>query len=37
MGAFGIGERNERGDLFNEFAEEQKQTIANKLFQKLKK
>ena len=34
MGAFGRGERNERGDGFIEFAEEHKQIIANALFQK---
>ena len=36
MGAFGIGERNERGDRFIEFAEEHKLIIANTLFQKPK-
>ena len=34
MGAFGIGERNERGDRLIEFAEEHNLTIANTLFQK---
>ena len=36
MEAFGIGERNERGDRFIEFAEEHKLIIANALFQKPK-
>ena len=36
MGAFGIGERNERGDSLIEFAEEHKLIIANTLFQKPK-
>ena len=34
MGAFGIGERNERGDHIIEFAKEHKMIIANTLFQK---
>ena len=34
MGAFGIGERNERGDCLIKFAEEHKLIIANTLFQK---
>ena len=34
MGAFGIGERNERGDQLIEFAVEHKLIIANTLFQK---
>ena len=37
MGAFRIGERNERGDRLIEFAEEHKLIIANTLFQKPKK
>ena len=37
MGAFGIGERNERGDCLIEFAEEHKLIIANTLFQNPKK
>ena len=37
MGAFGIGERNERGDRLIEFAEEQNLIIVNTLFQKQKK
>ena len=37
MGAFGIGERNERADRLFEFAEEHKLIIANALFQKKKK
>ena len=36
MGAFGIGERNERGDRLIEFAEERKLTIANTQYQKQK-
>ena len=36
MGAFGIGERNERGDRLIEFAEEHKLIMANTLFQKPK-
>ena len=36
MGAFGIGERNERGHRLIEFAEEQNLVIANTLFQKPK-
>ena len=36
MGAFGIGERNKRGDRLIEFAEEHKLSIANTLFQKQK-
>ena len=36
MGAFGIGERNERGDRLIEFAEEHNLIIANTLFQKPK-
>ena len=36
MGAFGIGERNERGDRLIEFAEEHKLIIENTLFQKPK-
>ena len=36
MGAFGIGERNERGDRLIEFAEEHKLIIANTLLQKPK-
>ena len=36
MGAFGIEERNERGDHLIEFAWEHKLIIANKLFQKPK-
>ena len=32
MGAFGIGERNERGDHLIEFAEEHNLIIANTLF-----
>ena len=34
MGAFGIGERHEGGDLSIEFAEEHKLIIANALFHK---
>ena len=34
MGAFRIGERNERGDRLIEFAEEYNVIIANTLFQK---
>ena len=37
MGAFGIGERNERGNRLIEFAEEHKLIITNTLFQKPKK
>ena len=37
MGAFGIGERNERGDSLIEFAEEHNLIIANTLLQKQKK
>ena len=37
MAAFGIRERNERGDRLIEFAEERKLIIANTLFQKKKK
>ena len=37
MGAFGIGDRNERGDRLIEFAEEHNLIIANTLFQKPKK
>ena len=36
MAAFGIGERNKRGDHLTEFAEEHKLNIANTLFQKQK-
>ena len=36
IGAFGIGERNERGDHLTEFAEEHNLIIANTLFQKQK-
>ena len=36
MGAFGIGDRNERGHRLTEFAEEHKLIIANTLFQKQK-
>ena len=36
MGAFGIGERNERGDRLIEFAEDCKLVIANTLFLKRK-
>ena len=36
MGAFGIGERNERGDCLIEFAEEHNLIEANTLFQKPK-
>ena len=36
MGAFGIGERNERGDRLIDFAEEHNLIIANILFQKPK-
>ena len=34
MGAFGIEERNERGDRLIDIAEEHKLTITNILFQK---
>ena len=34
IGAFGTGERNERGDCLTEFAEEHKLIIVNTLFQK---
>ena len=37
MGAFGIGERNERGNRLIEFAEEHKLIIANTLFEKQQK
>ena len=37
MGAFGIRERNERGDRLIAFAEEHKLIIATALFLKLKK
>ena len=37
IGAFGIGERDERGDCLIEFAEEYKLIIANTPFQKQKK
>ena len=37
MGAFGIGERYERGDRLIEFAEEHNLIIANTLLQKPKK
>ena len=36
MGAFGIGDRNERGDPLNEFAEDHKPIITNTLFQEPK-
>ena len=36
MGAFGIGERNERGDRLTEFAEAHKLIIGNTQFQKQK-
>ena len=34
VGAYGIGERNERGDRLIEFAEEHNLIMANRLFQK---
>ena len=36
MGAFGIGERNERGDCLNEFEEEHNLILANTLSHKAK-